>query len=102
MVLTSKQSYLVDSSWPSPYLFYWNKRRITSPASVELIIEGTPILVKEYPKGNSDWSRDAIDLSPYKGKEISIRFSVMGKWGSGVPGSEWYLENIRIVINYKL
>jgi len=101
MVLTSKQSYLIDPNWPKPYLMFWNKRRNTSPAAIDLIIDGTPIGIKQYPKGQIEWSTDAIDLSNYKGKEIIIRFSVSGKWGSGTPGSEWYLEDIRIVPNYK-
>ncbi len=101
MVLTSKQSYLIEPNWSKPYLVFWSKLRNNSPAAVELIINGTPVLVKQYPKGKSDWSSDAIDLSPYKGKEIFIRFTVSGKWGSGVPGSEWYLENIQILPSYK-
>ena len=101
MVLASKQSYLIDPNWPKPYLVFWNKREIATPATVELIIDGTPILVKQYPKGQSEWSSEAIDLSRYKGKEILIRFTVSGKWGSGrIPGSEWYLENIQIVPDY--
>jgi hypothetical protein len=102
MVLASQKSYLIDSSWPKPYLVFMTKWKIQNPATVELIIDGTPIIVKQYPKGQSDWSNDRIDLSNYKGKEISIRFSVNGKWGSGgIAGSEWYLENIRILPSYK-
>lgn len=102
MVLTSQQSFLIDPNWPAPNLVFWNKRKNSSPATIELIIDGTPIIVKEYPKGQSDWSSDEIDLAPYKGKEISIRFAVSGKWGSGrIPGSDWYLESIQIIPNYE-
>ena len=102
MVLSSLQSYLIDPSWPKPYLAYVTKWKISNPATVELIIDGTPIIVKQYPKGQSEWTNDGIDLSNYKGKEIFIRFAVNGKWGSGgIPGSEWYLENIQIIPSYK-
>jgi hypothetical protein len=101
MVLASQQSYLIDPSWPKPYLIYMTKWKISNPATVEFTIDGTPIIVKNYPKGQSEWTNDKIDLSNYKGKEISIRFAVNGKWGSGgIPGSEWYLENIQIVPSY--
>jgi len=102
MVLVSKQSYLIDPNWPKPYLIYLTKWKITNPATVELLIDGTPIIVKQYPKGQNDWTTDRIDLSNYKGKEISIRFAVNGKWGSGgIAASDWYLENIQIIPNYK-
>jgi hypothetical protein len=102
MMLSSQQSYLVDPNWPKPYLVYLTKWKIQNPATVELIIDGTPIIVKQYPKGQSDWTNDRIDLSNYKGKEISIRFAVNGKWGSGgIAGSEWYLENIQLIPSYK-
>ena len=52
MVLTSQQSYLIDPSWPKPYLVFMTKRKISNPATVELIIDGTPIIVKQYPKGS--------------------------------------------------
>jgi hypothetical protein len=102
MVLTSEKSFLIDSSWSRPTLVFWDKRKISNPGTVELIIEGTPILIKEYPRGQTEWSSESIDLSAYKGKEISIRFAVNGKWGSGgIPGSEWYLENIQIIPDFK-
>jgi hypothetical protein len=57
--------------------------------------------VREYPKGQRDWASDAIDLRPYKGKEIVIRFSATGKWTASYDGTSWYLENIQILPNYK-
>jgi hypothetical protein len=102
MILTSTQSYLIDPNWQRPYLVFWNKRDISYPATVELIVDGRPMIVKQYERGQTDWLSEAIDLSPYKGKEISFRFSVGGKWGSGrVPGSEWYLENVQLIPSYK-
>jgi type II secretory pathway pseudopilin PulG len=102
MMLSSQQSYLIDPNWPKPYLVFMTKWKITNPATIELIIDGTPMIVKQYPKGQSEWTNDRIDLSNYKGKEISIRFAVNGKWGSGgIQGSEWYLEDVQIIPNYK-
>ena len=102
MILTSSQSYLIDPNWQRPYLVFWNKRRISYPATIELIVDGTPIIVKQYERGQTEWLSEAIDLGAYKGKEISFRFTVGGKWGSGrVPGSEWYLENVQLIPSYK-
>jgi hypothetical protein len=104
LALTSKQGYLIDPNWPMPYLVFWNKRENANPVTIEVIIDATPIAVRQYPKGRKDWTRDAIDLSAYKGKEIVVRFVATGKsgldWG-GNPGTNWYLENIQIFPNFK-
>jgi hypothetical protein len=104
LVLTSKQGYLVDPNWPKPYLVFWHKLENANPVTVEVIIDGTPIAVRQYPKGRKDWVGDAVDLSSFKGKEIVVRFVATGKsglnWG-GNPGTNWFVENIQILPNYK-
>jgi hypothetical protein len=101
MVLISKQSYLIDQSWPKPYLVFWDKQEIRIPVTVEVVTDGTPVILKEYPKGKKDWASEAIDLSRFKGKEIIIRFVATAKPYVEVPGTNWYLENIQIIPNYK-
>ena len=64
-----------------PYLVFWNKRENANPVTVEVVFDGTPITVRQYPKGRKDWTRDAIDLSAYTGKEIVVRFVATGKSG---------------------
>lgn len=107
LVLTSKTSVLIDSNWPKPYLVFWNKRDNNNPATVEVIIDGTPIIIKQYPKGQKDWTSDAIDLSAYKGKEIFVRFVTSGKLTTPMgnmkrePTTNWYVANIQIFPTYK-
>jgi hypothetical protein len=112
LILSSKQNYLIDPSWPNPYLTFRHKRENPNTVTVEIIIDGTPIIGQTYPKGQKYWSNDAIDLSDYKGKEIIVRFVTPGKqtkgmagsWGSvgaGSPKTRWYVANIQIIPDYK-
>ncbi len=101
MVLISKQTYLIEQSWPKPYLVFWDKQEIQIPVTVEVVSDGTPVILKEYPKGKKDWASEALDLSRFKGKEIIVRFMATAKPYVEVPGTSWYLENIQIIPNYK-
>jgi len=71
-----------------------------------VIVDGTPIIIKQYPKGQKDWTSDAIDLSAYKGKEIIVRFATTGKlmapgFLKREPTTNWYVANIQIFPTYK-
>jgi hypothetical protein len=101
MILTSKQSYLIDPSWSKPYLVFWTKRDIKIPVTVEAVSDGTPVILKEYPTGKKDWANEALDLSRFKGKEIIIRFVATPKPYVEVAGTNWYVENIQIFPTYK-
>jgi hypothetical protein len=108
LVLTSKNSYFIDPNWPNPYLVFRNKRENQDTSTVEAIIDGTPNLLKQYPKGVTYWSNEVIDLSAYKGKEIIIRFVAPGKigpggggnWGVTIPSTRWFVGDIQIIPNY--
>jgi hypothetical protein len=105
MVLTSKQSFLIDPGWPKPYLVFWNKRDNSYSATVELIVDGKRNIVKQYIKGKFDWQKETIDLSKFKGQEIYVLFSVQGKQGSlwgdtSGPGSHWFVEEVQILPDY--
>jgi hypothetical protein len=104
LVLTSKQSLLIDPNWPKPYLVFWNNRDNSYPATVELIVDNKQVILKTYVQGKSDWQLEAIDLSRFKGQEIYVQFAVSGKqtglWGGKGPGSRWFVEDVRIFPNY--
>jgi len=46
LILTSQESYLIDPSWPNPYLAYRQKRDNQDTTTVELIIDGNSIIIK--------------------------------------------------------
>jgi hypothetical protein len=110
MILTSIRSYFIDPGWPNPYLAFRNKRDNQAIGTVELLVDGTPIIVKTYPKGVKNWSNDAIALSDYQGKKIFVRFMVPGKletggsagaYGGDNPSTHWFVTNIQIFPDYK-
>ncbi len=113
LLLTSQESYLIDPSWPNPYLAYRQKRDNRDTTTVTLIVDGNSIIVKTYPKGVAYWTNDAIALSDYKGKEIKVQFMSPGRpeagggnpasWGntSSAGGTHWFVANIQIFPNYK-
>ena len=111
MLMTSKLSYLIDPSWPNPYLAFRDKRDNQAIGTVELLLDGKPIIVKTIPKGLKNWSTDSIALNDYKGKKINVRFMVPGKTETGGsagayqagdnPSTHWFVTNIQIIPNYK-
>jgi hypothetical protein len=109
LILTSKKSYFIDPNWPNPYLVFWNKRDNPATLTVDVVIDGTPITLRQYPKGQKYWSSDAIDIRAYKGKEIIVRFVAPGKTGEGgggnfgdnYPSTHWFVGNIQIFPSYK-
>ena len=97
-ILTTDQDILVEESWPSPHLVYWNKRNLKFQATMNLFVDGTPITVKYIPKGEvGQWKEDFFDLSEYKGKTIRVQFicPVGMKYVSS-----WILNDLRIVPDY--
>ncbi len=105
LLLTSKQSILINPNWLKPSLVFWNKRDNSYPSTVELIIDGKHTILKQYSKGRSDWQKETIDLSSFKGKEIYVLFSILGKQGSfwsdtAGPGSNWFVESVQIFPEY--
>ena len=101
MILTSKTPILIESSWPSPYLVFWHKPDLKSAAGLEIELDGEWLKVRDFKKSHSDWSQVIINLSDFKGKELNVRFSADGQWGTGgVPQSLWFIQDVKVVPDY--
>jgi hypothetical protein len=97
--LTSNEPVLVGENWGQPALVFLNKRERRFEATITLIVDGKPSVVRIIPKGAVDsWKEESIDLSPYKGKNIRVQFSC--PVGMRYINS-WFLQNIQIVPEYE-
>jgi hypothetical protein len=97
-VLTSKQALLIDPAWEKPYLVFWDKRVLRRTGAVEIQVDGVWITVKNVGQTHSEWTQQAIDLQPYKGKQMIVRFiSEIGF----AQQSTWFIQDVKIVPNYK-
>ncbi len=97
-VLTSKGPVLIDTAWERPYLVFWNKRQLRRTGAIELQVDGKWIGVKNLDQTHTEWVQEAIDLQPYKGKQMIVRF--MSEIGFAQQ-STWFIQDIKIVPNYK-
>ncbi len=102
--LVSKVPVLIDPGWPRPYLVFWHKYTFQKTARVDISGNGTwsTMLILNQQKSSDVWKPGAIDLSMFKGKEILINFAAEGKWLAhpSIPGSDWIINDVRIVPNY--
>lgn len=104
LTLISKTPLLIEESWSNPRLTFWHKYKFERAANIDIQVEGRWINVMGLSNKTSGgrWIQEAIDLSNYKGKEILIRFVAAGIWGSGgIKGSDWFVNDINLVPNYK-
>lgn len=108
LLITSRQSYLVDPAWPSPFLVFRDRRDNQADGVVEFLIDGKPVIAKFIPKGRRNWSNEAISLSEYVGKKIAIRFMVPGRLdsnenehGGTSPSTHWFVAQVQIIPNYQ-
>jgi hypothetical protein len=97
-VLTSKAPVLIDAAWDRPYLVFWNKRQLRRTGAVELQMDGDWIGVKNLNQTRTEWVQEAIDLQPYKGKRMIVRF--MAQIGYAQQ-STWFIQDVKIVPDYK-
>ena len=101
MILTSKDSFFIEPSWPSPYLVFWHKRDLKTPASLQISIDGNWLIVRDFTKSSGDWTHGFIELRDYKGKEIGVRFMADGVWTKGfTPRSLWYIQEVQIIPDF--
>jgi hypothetical protein len=100
--LVSKVPVKIDPSWPSPYLVFWHKYKFENKAHIDISGDSVWSTIKVLDKQkSSNWKKDAISLEMFKGKEVLVNFAAYGIWGSGgIPGSDWYINDVRIVPNY--
>ncbi len=102
--LTARTPILVEESWQNPYLIYdWDLDSSGFTAYLELKIGSDRLTVKRYEKGSTGWATQVIDLSPYKGKEITIIFKadLTHFLRTTIMKLDWRLQNIRIEPNYQ-
>ena len=98
-ILTAGNDIRVEESWPSPYLVYGNQRSLKYPASINLVVDGKPIVGKFLPTGEvNQWKEEYLDLSEYKGKKVRIQ--VVCPVGRQKVNS-WIINDMRIVPDYK-
>lgn len=101
--LVSKVPVKIDPSWPSPYLVFWHKYKFENKARIDISGDSvwSTMQVLDKQKSSNIWKQGAINLDIFKGKEILVNFAAFGIWGSGgIPGSDWYINDVRIVPNY--
>jgi hypothetical protein len=97
-VMTSKEPVLIDPAWERPFLVFWNKRLLRRTGAVDIQVDGEWIGVKNLSDTKSEWAQEAIDLQPYKGKQLIVRFlSEIGYYQQ----STWFIQDVKIVPNFK-
>ena len=55
------------------------------------------IEVKDYSNSKTYWKPEYIDLKPFKGKTIVVRFTVTGAPMSGAPSSKWAIQQVQVI-----
>lgn len=111
MTLISKESTYIDPDWFHPYLIFWHKYDIPYEATITILMNSDYEIVRTYTDTTSDWTRDFIDLSAYKGNNIIVQFSASGRQSgarsdimSGLSDrkskTDWYLQDIQIVLDF--
>jgi hypothetical protein len=96
--LTSKESVLIDPAWERPYLVFWDKRQLRRTGAIEIQVDGKWITVRNVGNTRSEWAQEAIDLQPYKGKQLIVRFiSEIGYYQQ----STWFIQDVKIDPNFK-
>jgi len=113
MTLTSAKSLLIDPAWKNPTLVFWHKFQGSQPVYVNINTGSQWGRLKSFTVNSMTWSQVIIDLTKYKGKNISIQFSspaeVVQRKGGGAGGfygaktklDDWFLNAIQIVPNYE-
>ena len=109
MVLLAETPMMIDSAWSNPHLVFWHKISLGEGlyASVEIQASGVWKTLTTFSSSAVDWQKISVDLSSYKGQEVTIRFfAKAGKskmvmrsgWQTELPGptSTWRLQDIQI------
>ncbi|HSQ27576.1 MAG TPA: hypothetical protein VLM80_10680 [Anaerolineales bacterium] len=99
LVLTSRETILIDSAWQNPTLAFWHTYDLPRPASVNIQTGGKWSAVANFSNGRT-WHQVFIKLSQFKGKEITIQFLVYGKSSRVDPRVEWSIQDIKVIPNY--
>ena len=96
--MTSKEPVMIETAWEKPYLVFWNKRLLRRSGAVEIQVDGTWITVMNVNQTNTNWRHEEIDLQPYKGQQMIVRFrSEIGYYQQ----SNWFIQDVKIIPNFK-
>lgn len=76
--LLSQSSFMIEKSWANPALTFWTKhysRRMVTFCYVQVQAEGkTQWNILKGIGGTKDWYKMTIDLKPFSGEKIKIKF----------------------------
>ncbi len=100
LTLSSREPVFVDPSWSNPYLLFWHKFSIPRYATISINADGRWSLMGTY-TGKQDWALSAIPLELFKEKNIKIQFLAEGKPFAYDPKADWYIQDIKIIPDYK-
>jgi serine/threonine protein kinase len=106
MEMISSKAIYIDTTWSSPFLVFWNRYDIKKTAFLSIQVDSKWQKLKVYSTGSTNWHQAFIDLHEYKGKNISLQFSLQGskssetQFSSGLSASTWFLQALQIVPNY--
>jgi hypothetical protein len=97
--LTSQDGIMVEESWTSPYLVFWNKRDLKYDGNLFLIVDGQKINVQIFTKGAVPlWKQESFDLSKYKGKQVQVQFYCP----VGMRYIDmWFIQDVKIVPDFE-
>ncbi len=96
--MTSKEPVLISPDWPKPYLVFWDKHVIRRTGYVEIQVDGQWVMVKDIGDTRSEWVPVTIDLTPYKGKQMIVRFvSEIGYYQQ----STWFVQDVKVIPDFK-
>lgn len=92
--LLTKTPLRIDAAWPSPALVFWHKFKLTQSIFFRVQTGGVWKEVREIIDHDApEWTRTSLDLTPYKGQEISIEISSVGSiW--------WWVQELQIVPDF--
>lgn len=101
--LTLRTPVLIQESWTNPYLVFNHELKTRAfTGYLQLKIDSQWLKVKEYGQGTA-WVTQAIDLRPYKGKEITVMFNstLTSFLRTSLMEIDWSIQNIRIEPDYQ-
>lgn len=99
LVLATRESVKIDDSWPNPALLFWQMYDLPRPARLDINADGKWSNMANFSNRKS-WHQYVIDLTDFKGKEITIQFMANGRHAWYQPRIEWFIQDIKIVPNY--
>jgi hypothetical protein len=98
--LTLREGILIDSSWPKPYLVFWQDYDFVREAQISVQVDSKWQAINVFKTGKKSWHQLAVDLSRFKGQTIIIRLSAGGMSSWTDKKNVWFVQDLQIVPNY--